>query len=152
MLDQVVVRRAERSDSKALYEIEVECFPEDALPLYYIIYFLESPEFITLVTMQEGRIIGYGTARIENFEGKCMGHIYSIAVKPEYRRRGVGSILLKTIEENLRKRGAKVCYLEARKDNVVAINFYLKHGYRVFEVLGGYYGNGKDGVRFMKTL
>lgn len=152
MLDQVALRRAKRSDLKALYEIEAECFPEDALPLYYIMHFLESPEFITLVTAQEGRIIGYVTARVENFEGKCMGHIYSIAVKPEYRRKRVGSILLKTVEENLRKRGAKVCYLEARKDNAVAINFYLKHGYRVFEVLRGYYGDGEDGVRFMKTL
>ncbi|MEM0049606.1 MAG: ribosomal protein S18-alanine N-acetyltransferase [Candidatus Bathyarchaeia archaeon] len=152
MPSQVIVRRAEKSDLKALYEIEVECFREEAFPLRYLKLFLSDAAFITLVMVLEDRIIGYVTARIENFEGKCMGHIYSIAVKPEYRRRGIGSRLLESVEEILREKGAKVCYLETRKDNVAAINFYLKHEYRVFEVLVNYYGDGKDGIRFLKFL
>ncbi|MBS7640123.1 MAG: GNAT family N-acetyltransferase [Candidatus Bathyarchaeia archaeon] len=152
MSSQVTVRRAEKSDLRALYEIEVECFQDGAFPLHYIAHFLEDPEFITLVTVVEGKVAGYVTARVENFEGKCMGHIYSIAVKPEYRRMGFGSCLLETVEEILEKMGAKVCYLEARRDNTAAIRFYLKHKYRVFEVLKDYYGAGRDGIRFMKFL
>lgn len=152
MPNQIVVRRAEKSDLRPLYDIEVECFREDSFPPHYIARFLEDPTFITLVTALEGKVIGYVAVHVENFEGKRMGHIYSIAVRPEYRRMGIGSRLLETIEEILRQSGAKVCYLEARKDNIAAINFYLKHGYRVFEVLRNYYGAGGDGIRFLKFL
>ncbi|MEM2168297.1 MAG: GNAT family N-acetyltransferase [Candidatus Bathyarchaeia archaeon] len=146
------MRRARKSDLRVLYDIEVECFREDSFPLHYIARFLEDPTFITLVTTLEGRIIGYIAAHVENFEGKRMGHIYSIAVRSEYRRRGAGSRLLEAIEEILRQSGVKVCYLEARRDNIAAINFYLKHGYRIFEVLKDYYGAGGDGIRFLKFL
>lgn len=152
MLEQTIVRKAERSDLRALYEIEVECFPKDAFPLHHIMRFLEDPEFMTLVIILEGKVIGYVTARIEDFEGKRMGHIYSIAVKPEYRRRGVGSKLLKTLEENLRRKGVRVCYLETRVSNIAAINLYFKHGYRIFDILRCYYGDGEDAARFIKIL
>lgn len=152
MSDNVVVRRAERADLEALYEIELECFREEAFPRYYIASFLDDPDFITLVITVGGEVVGYVVAKVDVFMGKRMGHIYSIAVKQAYRRMGLGSRLLRTVEEALRERGAKVCYLEAREDNIAAINFYHKHGYRVFEVLKDYYGDGKDGIRFMKIL
>ena len=146
------MRKAKKTDLKTLYRIEVECFQEDAFPLHYFMLFLEDPAFVTLVTVFEDKIVGYIIARVENFEGKCMGHIYSIAVKPEHRRKGIGSRLLGAMEEILRRNGAKVCYLEARKNNVAAINFYFKHGYRIFEILTDYYGDREDGIRFLKFL
>lgn len=146
------MRRAEKSDLKALYEIEMECFPMDAFPRYQIMRFLEDPEFITLVSVLGDKVIGYVAAHIEDFEGGRVGHVYSIAVRPEYRRRGIGSKLLTALEEDLRRRKVKACYLEARKSNSAAINLYLKHGYKIFETLRGYYIDGEDAIRFMKIL
>lgn len=153
MLNQVVIRRAEITDLKAIYEIEKECFQEDAFPLSYIAYFLKEKEFITLVTFLRDKVIGYVTACLKDYyEGERAGHIYSIAVKPEYRRRGVGSRLLEEVEKVLRENGAKICHLETHMDNINAINFYLKHGYRIVKALKNYYGAGKDGIKLMKTL
>jgi len=152
VLNRLTIRRAERSDLKRLYEIEVKCFHEDAFPFHFMERFIKDPEFMTLVAVLENKVIGFIVASIEIFRGERVGHIYSINVEPEYRRRGVGSCLLESMEENLRKRGAKACYLEARKDNVAAINLYLKHKYMIVGILRNYYGAGNDGIKFMKVL
>ncbi|MCX8171171.1 MAG: GNAT family N-acetyltransferase [Candidatus Bathyarchaeota archaeon] len=152
MSNQIMIRRAEKSDLKTLYDIEVECFHEDAFPLHFMEQFIEDSKFITLVAILENKIVGFITASIEIYKGERVGHVYSINVKPEYRRRGVGSHLLKSMEENLRRSGARACYLEARKDNVAAVNLYLKHKYVTVSILRNYYGAGRDGIRFMKVL
>jgi ribosomal-protein-alanine N-acetyltransferase len=149
---QPIVRRAKISDLKSLYEIEVECFREEAFPPSLIRRFLEDSRFITLVAVLEDKIVGFIAALIEDFMEEKVGHVYSIDVKPSYRRMGVGSRLLKSLEENLREVSVKICYLETCRDNLAAISFYLKHGYRACEILKNYYGAGRDGVRFAKRI
>lgn len=149
---EITIRRAKISDLEEIYQIEVECFPEDAFTLSFIKSLIEDPDFIFLVATLNERIAGFVVGALENFRGKTVGHIYSIDVKSEYRGRGIGSLLLKSIEETLREAGAKECYLEVRIDNLVARSLYFKFGYRVFRVLKNYYGAGKDGILLMKRL
>lgn len=148
----IVVRRARLSDLESIYRIEIECFGEDAFPKSYIRRFIEENSFITLVALLDDKIIGFIAGLLEVFMGRRAGHVYSIDVKPEYRGRGVGSRLLEAIEDELRRCGAEICYLEARVDNVAALNLYLKHDYRIIERLKNYYGFGRDGVRLIKNL
>lgn len=71
-----------------------------------------------------------------------------IAVDEKYRRKGIGSKLLK-----------KVCLLndfrnislEVRSDNDTAINFYLKNGFKNIAVRKKYYGN-VDGYLMVKEM
>lgn len=89
MLNQIIIRGAEKSDLRAIYKIEVECFPKNAYQIHYITRFLKDPRFITMVAILGGRIVGYAAAFLEDSEGGWASHICSIAVKPEYRRRGL---------------------------------------------------------------
>jgi len=148
----ISIRRAQPSDLEALYKIEVECFHEDAFPRQYIRQFIEKPYFITLVALINNEVIGFIAGSMETFYGKSAGHIYSIDVRPEYRGMGVGSHLLEATEKELKRDGAEICYLEARTDNIVALNLYLKHNYKVVEQLRNYYGIGRNGMRLMKSL
>lgn len=152
MPSKLKIRRANLSDLESIYQIEIECFYEDAFPLSYLKQFLKDPRFITLVAILENKIVGFIVGSIEFLRDKNVGHVYSIDVKPEYRRRGVGSCLLETIENILKKEGAEKCYLEVSVNNITAIKFYLKHGYKFLEVLGDYYGYGKDGIRLVKEM
>jgi ribosomal-protein-alanine acetyltransferase len=148
----IIIRRAEISDLKEIHQIEVECFPEDAFSQLQMREFIKDPDFIFLVAIMDGHIVGFTIGGLEDFRGKIVGHIYSIDVKPECRNRGVGSFLLESMENLLVEAGVKECYLEVRVDNTTARNLYFKREYRFFEFLSNYYGVGKDGIRLMKKL
>jgi ribosomal protein S18 acetylase RimI-like enzyme len=54
--------------------------------------------------------------------------IRSMAVMKEYERRGIGSRILKEIEERAAHQGAKYAVLDAREN---ALDFYKKKGYEI---------------------
>jgi predicted GNAT family N-acyltransferase len=65
------------------------------------------------------------TGRLQ-FNKDGIGQIRSMAVADEFQDKGLGSEVLKFLEEEAKKRNIKSLVLDAR-DN--AINFYLKNGY-----------------------
>ncbi|MGQ1783515.1 GNAT family N-acetyltransferase [Saccharicrinis sp. GN24d3] len=82
-------------------------------------------------------------------------HDYTLApsVADAYQSRGVGSLLLEFVLEDLRKRGAYKIILwgGVQASNLKAVNFYYKHGFRKvgeFE----YYGNNYDMVKYLQKL
>ncbi len=56
-------------------------------------------------------------------------YISLIAVNSNYRCNGVGSVILNSIIENVRKLGYNRIKLEVSKDNINGINFYKKNGF-----------------------
>ena len=80
------------------------------------------------------------------------GHITSVAVAPEHRRRGLAVKLLQHAEEALRKRNIGIMMLEVRVSNIAAQNLYRRHGYLTVQRLPKYYNNGEDGFLMVKSL
>jgi len=78
-------------------------------------------------------------------------HLLLFAVKPAYRRRGVGTALLVWLETSAAIAGIELIFLEARATNGSARAFYRAHGYRELAVLPRYYGR-EDAVRIGKDL
>ncbi|MEM3174225.1 MAG: ribosomal protein S18-alanine N-acetyltransferase, partial [Candidatus Bathyarchaeia archaeon] len=73
------------------------------------------------------------------------GHIISIAVLPEHRRKGIGETLLKeALQSMMNYYGIKECYLEVRVSNTPAINLYKKVGFKIEKVIRGYYADGEN--------
>ena len=60
-------------------------------------------------------------------------HVNNVAVRPEFRGRGLGSILLNTTLHQGQLRKAKTAQLEVRANNAAAQNLYQRCG---FEVVG----------------
>lgn len=54
-------------------------------------------------------------------------------VDEPYRNKGIGSSLLKQVEDEAREMGAQVARLDTF--DFQALNFYLKHGYEIWGVL-----------------
>ena len=59
------------------------------------------------------------------------GWIYSVAVKPQFRRRGVASALIRQLEADLIARGCLKVNLQVRSSNAGAVACYETLGYRV---------------------
>jgi RimJ/RimL family protein N-acetyltransferase len=66
-------------------------------------------------------------------------------------RSGVGSALLRFLEEAASALGYREIALETRRVNHKAVAFYKKHGYTVTDNYGAYIGRD-DAVCFIKTL
>src|SRR5262249_55354355 len=61
------------------------------------------------------------------------GWVYSVAVKPQHRRRGIGSALIRRLEAALSARGCLKVNLQVRTSNAGVVAFYEKLGYGVEE-------------------
>ena len=147
----VTIQRAAISDLEALYQIERECFTTEALKKRDLTYLLESPNAVSLVAQINNAIAGFVIGSVHRHEKKMTGCVYTLDVAVKYRRKGIGLRLLDEIERIFVKRGARICYLEARKDNLAALELYRNHGYVEIEELKDYY-NGVHGVRLEKKL
>jgi ribosomal-protein-alanine N-acetyltransferase len=66
-------------------------------------------------------------------------HVNNLAVRPEYRRRGMGRALLARVLAEGARRGARRATLEVRRSNTAAINLYLQLGFVVAGTRPNYY-------------
>lgn len=80
------------------------------------------------------------------------GHITTIGVAPEHRRRGLANKLMLHAEDALRLRGINVVMLEVRVSNRAAQNLYRAFDYAIVQRLPKYYNNGEDGFLMVKSL
>jgi ribosomal protein S18 acetylase RimI-like enzyme len=82
-----------------------------------------------LVAEAEGQIVG---TIIGTFDG-WRGNIYRLAVRPDYRRRGVARGLVAEVEKRLAQQGAKRITALVEKDHPWAMTFWEAVGYPVDE-------------------
>jgi ribosomal-protein-alanine N-acetyltransferase len=80
------------------------------------------------------------------------GHITTIGIAPEYRRRNLANRLLDHAENALRKREINTVRLEVRAGNIAAQNLYRRRGYAVIQRLKAYYNNCEDGFLMVKAI
>jgi ribosomal-protein-alanine N-acetyltransferase len=74
-------------------------------------------------------------------------HVTNLAVAPSRRGRGVGRLLLLTLLEHFRGRGARLATLEVRAGNVEARHLYAQLGFREVGRRRGYYvDSGEDAL------
>jgi [ribosomal protein S18]-alanine N-acetyltransferase len=80
------------------------------------------------------------------------GHITTIGVAPEHRRRGLAEKMLFHIEDSLLKRDILTISLEVRVSNIAAQSLYRGLNYTIVQRLNNYYNNGEDGFMMVKSL
>ncbi len=124
------IRRFKWTDMDAIMEIEQEAFPKSPYSGFTLSYYASAYRNNFLVYLVDGRVVAYIIFYPD-------GHIISIAVKPEYRRRGIGTEL---VNEVLKRTGGRAM-VEVRMSNEGAKKFYRRLGFSLLGIIRGYYGN-----------
>jgi ribosomal protein S18 acetylase RimI-like enzyme len=81
------------------------------------------------VAVDEGKLVG---TAMSGFDGH-RGWVYYVAVHPDFRRRGIGSALMKNVEAGLVEMGCPKLNLQIRAGNAQVQSFYNSLGYTVEE-------------------
>jgi ribosomal protein S18 acetylase RimI-like enzyme len=145
--------RYDPADFETIHAIDRACYPRGiAYSRRTLQEFLELPGAACLVARigegQEPEIAGFIVAEAEGSDG----HIITIDVLESHRRAGVGSALLRAMEDRLATRGVRQVALETATSNAAAVAFWQHHGYRKTGVLRGYYLGRLDAYVMHKTL
>lgn len=77
------------------------------------------------------------------------GHITNVAVHPEYRRNGVGFMLVKSLMALAVEEEITRMTLEVRRSNISAQNLYIKFGFKVEGFRKEYYADNKEDAIIM---
>jgi ribosomal-protein-alanine N-acetyltransferase len=97
----------------------------------------------------ERNIIGYICVTFRTYES----HILNLAVHPDFRRRGVATILMDNAIGELKKRGCMFVYLKVRLSNAGAQKFYELLGFKGESIRKKYYDNpDEDALVMMRRL
>ena len=124
------LRTFDVEDIEEILDIEKQAFPKTPYPKEDFLKFAHNfPEsFIVIGTGQD--IAGYIIFDMN-------GHILSMAVKPQHRRKGFGTALFKHALQCV----GRNLLLEVRPKNLGAISFYKKLGMQIVGKIPRYYGN-----------
>ena len=86
---------------------------------------LEDPGFLLLLAEFDDSHVGYLHGQIfDRLDGTCVLLIYDVTVEAEYRRKGVGTELMKSALSYARDARAAACWLITDEDNIDAGDFY----------------------------
>ncbi|MEI4551694.1 ribosomal protein S18-alanine N-acetyltransferase [Pseudoalteromonas spongiae] len=144
------IRDAVSNDLTALLAIENRCFDSDKISQRSFKRYLVSEHSKLLVAENDDLVVGY--VLIWLHKGTRLGRIYSLAVLPEMRGKGIAEQLLTAIESVAKAHKRFYIRLEVAAKNQAAINLYEKLGYRVFGRFAAYYADSSDALRMQKRI
>ena len=140
---KIRVRIAKSSDLDDIYDLDVQTFamPWSKEALSYDI--LENDDAFVIVAEYEGEFAGYADIWTVLDEAD----LNSIAVRVDFRRKGIGDAIMLAMTEMLSANGVATINLEVRVSNMPAIKLYKKCGFNECGVRPGYYlDNGEDAL------
>ncbi len=145
----IQIRDASRTDLPRILEIERLAFPspwtlasfERELTLPFSRVMVAIPDFDG--SPRAGRsIVGFLCRWL--IADEC--HVLNIAVHPEFRRLGMGGVLITEAISEARTNGAGVVTLEVRRTNLAARQLYRKFEFEERRLRRHYYGPGEDAI------
>jgi len=151
MADHLQIRAVQADDLDALLALEEVCFEVDRLSRRSFQRWLNGESCIFLVAEDANSgLVGYGLVLLHS--GTRLARLYSIAVSPEQRGRGIAQQLIKDLEDAAEEEDRFFMRLEVAKENFSAVRLYERLGYIVFGEWADYYEDHSDALRMQKRI
>ncbi len=144
----IKIRLAEEKDIKNIADIEAECFttPETESSVRSVI---ENYVYEAFVAEVDNEIVGHTITM------SAVGDmdILSVAVRPVFRKMGIGQKLLENLLTNAYENDIYDVFLEVRKSNIAARSLYEKMGFEKIGERKNFYDLPReDAVLMKKTI
>jgi ribosomal protein S18 acetylase RimI-like enzyme len=153
MLSGTVIRLAQPGDAAAIAEMSRNYIEEGLgwswqAPRVLRAIRDRSTNVAVMTESDPALVVGFGIMLYRDETA----HLTLLALRPEHRNRGLGSVLVNWLEKPARIAGAERIRVEARADNPRAIRFYERLGFRRMHIVPGYYSGLADAVQLEKRL
>ncbi|KOR26206.1 ribosomal protein S18-alanine N-acetyltransferase [Clostridium sp. FAM 1755] len=102
-------------------------------------------KYIVVLDKNTNKVLGF--AGMWLIIDEC--HITNIAVHPNYRKLGVGNILMNEIIAICKEQNISGITLEVRESNTPAKNLYYKYGFKDSGIRKGYYADNNENALLM---
>ena len=146
MTNGIELRRLELRDLAEIEEIERSSYPTPWSRSMFASE-LSKPSSLCLgaVDPETSRLVGYLV--ISRYVDAW--HVMNVAVRPDYRRHGVASMLMHRLFDLTAGRSRRGYTLEVRVSNTGAIKLYERLGFRARGVRRGYYTDNREDALIM---
>ena len=137
------IKQVKKVDLLKLIEIDKDIFDYPASLKDFENYFKE--DNIRIWKISTKKIIGF----VIFYHVRDEIEIIQIGIMKSYQRRNYGSLIVNKIKKlkDIRK-----IFLEVSVENIQAINFYLKNGFKKIGIRKGYYKRNKQRVDALRLL
>jgi ribosomal protein S18 acetylase RimI-like enzyme len=134
---KIMIRLFALTDLDRILEIEQHSFPKSPYPgsTFLQLFRLYPKTFWVYVEQPKNEPLGEICGYLIFSE---QGHLFSIAIHPDSRRKGIAKTLLQKARAALPNRSL---WAEVRRSNPGALAFYQTVGFRILGVLSNYYGD-----------
>ena len=141
----MMIIRMNDGHCEAVAELEKICF-SDPWSLKSVRSELDNPLSLWLVAVEEDRVTGYIGSQSVLGESDMM----NVAVHPDFRRQGIGQMLVTALGDELKKAGNRCLTLEVRASNAPAIAMYQKLGFEQVGLRKNYYRNPREDAKILR--
>lgn len=136
-----LLRQATRSDLNAIDALEAASFDADRFPRRNLRRMLAGGKTIFLLAETGGRAAGYLALSFR--AGSGVSRLYSLAIDPGARGKGIGAALIVRAMMETSLRGLRAMRLEVRESNTAARQLYERCGFTLRGRRESYYGDGE---------
>lgn len=145
-----LIEQAQKADLKEIFKLEQLCFDAEAFTRRQLRYLLSQAKGYFMLSREDGQISSFMILlKKKNSSGM---RLYSIAVNPKFRGRGLAQAMLAEAVARAAADGFKYLTLEVSEINKPAVNLYLQQGFEVFGERRAYYKNGSTALLMRKAV
>ena len=142
------IRKFKPTDTFKVIKLASITLTEQYNPTLFSYFYETYPEGF-LVAEKNHKIVGFIIGiKLKTEKSK----ILMLSVEPDYRRQRIGGKLLKEFIKTTIKQNIGLVQLDVQTNNMQAIKFYEKNGFKIIDEMKDFYQNGESAYTMQLSL
>ena len=151
---EILLRTAVNDDASFIRNISDDAFNDFGDYGDVVLKWFESKYSRTLIALHNKRRSGFAMLSypFDRYNFVNSSEILAIAVSPENRGMGIGTALLKKIDELAYRIGTEIIFLHTATDNECAVRLFTGSGFGLWQIKRNFYPKGQDAFVMTKEI